>query len=119
MTEQHQQQPNERSQLPEEDLTTTVEPQHIVVKRAEHFMESYANYVSLATSLWDMTVMFGRTVTDDLHNPYVEQRLSVTISPQTAKAMVEILWRNVLAYEQRYGTIRYTPIQQSKEEPSG
>ena len=81
-------------------------------------MEAYANYVSFATSPWDVTIMFGRAVADNPTKPYIEQRLAVTVSPQTAKAMAEILLRNVQAYEQQYGEIRYTPLQPSSEEPS-
>lgn len=111
-------QPNSESPSSEEDVTTTKEVQYISVKRSERFLEIYANYVSLATSPWDITIMFGRSVADDPNNPYIEQRLSATVSPQTAKAMAEMLWRNVRAYEQQYGEIRYTPVQQSSQEPS-
>jgi hypothetical protein len=102
----------------QEDQIITRDMQTIPVKRAEQFVEIYANYVSLSTAAWNVTVMFGRAVTDDPNNPYIEQRLSAALSPQTAKALMHLLQRNIATYEQQYGEIRYIPLPQSTEEPS-
>ncbi|MGH8071335.1 MAG: DUF3467 domain-containing protein [Candidatus Entotheonellia bacterium] len=118
MTEPERTLRNKEASSPQEEVATTTEVQFISVKRAEQFMEIYANYVSLATSPWDITLMFGRTIADDPRNPYIEQRLSATLSPQAAKALAEILWRNIQAYEEQYGEIRYTPLQPSQSEQS-
>ena len=88
------------------------------VVRADAFLEVYANYVSFVTSPWDMTVMFGRTVADDPNNPRVEQRVAVSLSPQTAKAMAHMLLDNLRSYERQYGEIRYTPLPKQPQEPS-
>ena len=66
-------------------------------------IEVYANYVSCATSPWDLTIMFARTVADNPDNPRLEQRASISLSPQTAKAMAHMLLRNLQSYEQQYG----------------
>jgi hypothetical protein len=101
----------------QEDQEITRDMQTVPVKRAEQFVEIYANYVSLSTAPWDVTVMFGRAVTDNPHNPYIEQRVSIALSPQTAKAFVHLLQQNIHIYEQQYGEIRYTPLQPRAEEP--
>jgi hypothetical protein len=45
--------------------------------------------------------------------------VSVTLSPQTAKTVLEFLHRNVVTYEEQHGEIRLTPSpQQPPEEPS-
>jgi Protein of unknown function (DUF3467) len=106
------------AEQPEEEMTIIKEPQDISFSRSEHFTEIYANYVGIVSSPWDITLHLGRIVTDDPHHPSIEQRLSATLSPQTAKAMLQLLWRNIQAYEQQYGEIRYTPVQPQTEEPS-
>jgi hypothetical protein len=113
-----EEQPKVESELPQGEMTIIKESQDIAFSRSEHFMEIYANYVGVVSSPWDITLHFGRIITDDPHHPSIEQRLSATLSPQTAKAMLHLLWRNVQGYEQQYGEIRYTPLQQNPEEPS-
>jgi hypothetical protein len=96
----------------------TKEVTEFSVVRSEAFVEVYANYVSFAASAWDMTIMFGRTVADDPRNPRIEQRASISLSPQTAKAMAHIVLQNIQRYEAQYGEIRLAPIQPQTEEPS-
>jgi len=78
----------------------------------------YANNAHFATSPWDLTLIFGQAIASDPQDVHLEQRVAVTLSPQTAKAVAEFLVRNVAAYEQQFGEIRYTPIQPQTEEPS-
>jgi hypothetical protein len=108
----------DQSEESQGDVTITKQLGYLSVVRSEEFVEVYANYVSCATSPWDLTIMFGRTVADNPDNPRLEQRASVSLSPQTAKAMALMLLRNLQSYEQQYGEIRYTPIQPQSEEPS-
>ena len=42
----------------------------------------YANSAYFATLPWDLTVIFGQVVSVDPNNPYVEQRVAVTLSPK-------------------------------------
>jgi hypothetical protein len=109
-------QPRDRSEVSQTEGSVTKDVDSFAFVRSEEFVEVYANYVSLATSPWDITIMFGRTAADNPNNPRIEQRASVSLSPQTAKAIAEILWRNIQAYEQQYGEIRYTPRQPSQSE---
>jgi hypothetical protein len=102
----------------DEEQPPTKEVTNLPVIRSEAFVEIYANYVSFAASAWDMTVMLGRTVTDDPRNPHIEQRASISLSPQTAKVLTHMLLQNIQCYEQQYGEIRLTPIQAEAEEPS-
>jgi hypothetical protein len=110
--------PQEQSEGSQEDVSITKQLGYLSVVRSDAFVEVYANYVSCATSPWDLTIMFGRTVADNPDNPRIEQRASVSLSPQTAKAMAQMLVRNLQSYEQQFGEIRYTPIQPQTEEPS-
>jgi hypothetical protein len=111
-------QPEDRPEGRQEEVSITKQLGVLSVVRSEEFMEVYANYVSCATSPWDITIIFGRSVADNPDNPHIEQRASVSLSPQTAKAMAQMLVRNLQSYEQQFGEIRYTPIQPQTEGPS-
>jgi hypothetical protein len=102
--------------MADEEQSTTKEVTELPVVRSETFAEIYTNYVSFAVSAWDMTIMFGRAVADDPRNPRIEQRASVSLSPQTAKVMAHMLVQHIQRYEQQYGEIRLTPIQPQPEE---
>jgi hypothetical protein len=104
--------------MAEGEQPTTREVTDLPVVRSEAFVEVYANYVSFAASAWDMTIMFGRTVADDPRNPRIEQRASISLSPQTAKAMAHIVLQNLQRYEAQYGEIQIAPIQSQPEQPS-
>jgi Protein of unknown function (DUF3467) len=101
-----------------EEQLTTKEVTDLTIVRSETFVDVYANYVSFAASASDMTIMFGKTQADDPRNPRLEQRVSVSLSPQTAKIMAHIVLRNIQSYEAQYGEIQVSPIRQQTEEPS-
>ena len=111
-------QPINRSDASQEHGPMGRQVTDLPIVRSETFAEVYANYVSFAASAWDMTIMFGRTVADDPRNPRIEQRASISLSPQTAKVMAHILLRNIENYEAQYGEIHVTPIQPETQEPS-
>ena len=113
-----EEQTDDQSEGRQEEISITKQLGYLSVVRSEKFVEVYANYVSCATSPWDLTIMFARTVADNPDHPRLEQHESVSLSPQTAKAMVHMLVRNLQSYEQQYGEIRYAPIQPQTEEPS-
>ena len=104
--------------MADEEQPETREVTDLQVVRSDAFVEVYTNYVSFAASAWDMTIMFGRTVADDPRNPRIEQRASISLSPQTAKVLAHMLVQHVQRYEQQYGEIRLIPIQPQTEEPS-
>ena len=113
-----EQQPRDRLEASQEQVSVTKAVTDLPVVRSEEFVEIYANYVSFAASALDMTIMFGRAVADDPRNPHIEQRASISLSPQTAKVMAHIVLRNIQSYEAQYGEIRVTPVQPQTEEPS-
>jgi hypothetical protein len=104
---------------PQQEGTTTRTLQDLPIRQSTDFAMVYANSADFATLPWDLTVIFGQVVSADPNNPYVEQRVAVTLSPQTAKMVLDFLRRNVVAYEQQYGEIRFAPSsEQPPEEPS-
>jgi hypothetical protein len=99
----------------QQEGTTTRTLQDLPIRQSADFAMVYANSAHFATLPWDLTVIFGQVISVDPNDPYVEQRVSVTLSPQAAKMVLEFLRRNVVAYEQQYGEIRLAP---SSEQPS-
>ena len=104
--------------MADEEQPSTREVTNLPVVRSDAFVEVYTNYVSFAASAWDMTIMFGRTVADDPRDPRIEQRASISLSPQTAKVLTHMLLQHIQQYEQQYGEIRLTPLPQPGEEPA-
>jgi hypothetical protein len=111
-----EQQPEEAPALREEIITR---PRgEVPFKRSPDFRVIYANSVRFATAAWDFSLVFGQTIVDVLNDLHIEDKVTVTLSPQTAKAMADILNRNLADYEQQFGEIRYTPLQSQTEDPS-
>jgi flagellar protein FlaG len=75
------------------------------------YREHYANSVQIRVSLWDFFLMFGvvnQTTPDEVNINNFE---GVYLSPQQAKALMNILQQNVAQYEQTFGEIRLEPVQ--------
>ena len=111
-----EQQPETKTPVDQEEVTRPLGG--LPTRKSSEFIETYANNISFGTSPWDVTLFFGRIMTADPNEVYIEHRMAVTLSPQTAKVLSDFLRRNIEAYEQQYGEIRYTPIQPQGEEPS-
>ena len=86
--------------------------------RSAAFTMVYANNVSLITSPWDVRLIFGETVTDPSNKALVEQRVSITLSPQTAKALAHVLCTHLHSYENQFGEISFAPQERPSEQPS-
>ena len=73
------------------------------------YRESYANSVQIRVSLWDFFLTFGvvnQTVPDIVN---IQNFQGIYLSPQQAKALMNILQQNVSQYEQTFGEIRLEP----------
>ena len=70
------------------------------------YREHYANSVQMRVSLWDFFLMFG------LANPTAPDALTIQnfqgvyLSPQQAKALMNLLQQNVGQYEAAFGEIK-------------
>jgi hypothetical protein len=73
------------------------------------YRESYANSVQVRMNLWDFFLMFGtisQTVPDAVN---ITNFQGVYLSPQQAKALVNLLNQNLAQYEATFGEIRLDP----------
>ena len=79
------------------------------LENAADYRENYANSVQLRASLWDFLLMFG-TVRQQTQEAVVIQNFQgVYLSPQQAKALLNVLSTNVQQYEATFGEIRLEP----------
>lgn len=73
------------------------------------YREAYSNSVQLRASLWDFFLLFGkvRQTTPEMVN--IENFQGVYLSPQQAKALLNVLQTNIDQYEATFGEISLEP----------
>jgi hypothetical protein len=81
----------------------------IVLDRAPDYRESYANSVQIRVNLWDFFLMFGNINQTSQENVQIHNFQGIYISPQQAKALLNVLQQNVSQYEAAFGEIRLEP----------
>jgi hypothetical protein len=79
-----------------------------MTKRAD-YREAYANSVQLRVNLWDFLLMFGTLSQSVPDQVQIECFQGVYLSPQQAKALLNVLQQNVSQYEAAFGEIRLEP----------
>jgi flagellar protein FlaG len=86
-------------------------PQHpqpsVELVNGPDFRDGYANSVQLRVSLWDFYLLFGN-IQQDSRPGHVAIRnfQGIYLSPQQAKALMNVLQQNVQQYESAFGEIR-------------
>lgn len=79
------------------------------ISQTDGYEEKYANSVQVRMSLWDFFLMFGTISqsTPDVVN--IQNFQGIYLSPQQAKALVNLLNQNLAQYEATFGEIRLEP----------
>jgi Skp family chaperone for outer membrane proteins len=73
------------------------------------YRENYANSVQIRVNLWDFFLMFGRVMQTSADNVAIQNFQGIYVSPQQAKALLNVLQQNVNQYESTFGEIRLEP----------
>jgi len=73
------------------------------------YREGYANSVQLRASLWDFLLLFGQMKQSSPEAVTIQNFQGVYLSPQQAKALLNVLQQNVQQYESTFGEIRLEP----------
>lgn len=81
----------------------------IVLERSPDYREGYANSVQIRANLWDFFLMFGRINQSGPDNVQIQNFQGVYVSPQQAKALLNVLQQNISQYEAAFGEIRLEP----------
>lgn len=78
----------------------------IRIAKTPDYRETYANSVQVRVSLWDFFLSFGRIDQTVPEQVAIEMFQGVFLSPQQAKALLNVLQQNVQQYEAAFGEIR-------------
>ena len=81
----------------------------IQVTNLPEYRDNYANSVQIRLSLWDFLLMFGRVNQTSPENVQIHNFQGVYLSPQQAKALLNVLQQNVNQYESAFGEIKLEP----------
>lgn len=89
-------------------MTQLPAPKIQLVNTAD-YREDYANSVQIRVNLWDFFLLFGRVSQTGPESVSVQNFQGVYVSPQQAKALLNVLQQNVTQYEAAFGEIALEP----------
>lgn len=89
-------------------MTQPVAPK-IQLSNTPDYRENYANSVQVRVNLWDFLLLFGRVTQTAADNVSIQNFQGIYVSPQQAKALLNVLQQNVTQYESTFGEIRLEP----------
>src|SRR5207302_11263935 len=73
------------------------------------YRENYANSVQVRVNLWDFFLLFGRVNQTAPDSVSIQNFQGIYVSPQQAKALLNVLQQNVSQYENTFGEIKLEP----------
>ena len=85
------------------------QPTKIQLNNAPDYREGYANSVQIRVNLWDFFLLFGLVNQTAPDNVTIQNFQGVYLSPQQAKALLNVLSHNVAQYEQTFGPLALDP----------
>src|ERR1700712_5158820 len=85
------------------------EQTEIRFKTADNYREGYANSVQVRMSVWDFQLVFGTMHQSSAEEVKIENFQAIYLSPQQAKALLNVLAHNVQQYEQTFGQLELEP----------
>ena len=85
------------------------DPPTVITKRAEHYRDCYANSVQVRMSVWDFFLVFGAVHQDSAEDVTIDNFQGIYLSPQQAKALLNLLGHNLAQYEKAFGPIALEP----------
>lgn len=90
-------------------MNPTQPPPKIQLTNRADYRESYANSVQVRVNLWDFFLMFGTVNQTAADSVAIQNFQGVYLSPQQAKALLNVLQQNISQYEATFGEIRLEP----------
>jgi Protein of unknown function (DUF3467) len=85
------------------------DPPAVTAKHTENYRDSYANSVQVRMSVWDFFLVFGTMHQEAPDSVVVENFQGIYLSPQQAKALMNVLGHNLAQYEQTFGALALEP----------
>jgi Protein of unknown function (DUF3467) len=90
-------------------MTTPQVAPKIQLSTTPDYRESYANSVQVRVNLWDFLLLFGRINQTAPDSVSIQNFQGIYVSPQQAKALLNVLQQNVTQYETAFGEIHLEP----------
>ena len=75
------------------------------------YRENYANSVQMRVNIWDFFLVFGTLQQQTESHVEIRNFQGIYLSPQQAKALLNVLQQNVTQYETAFGEIKLEPQQ--------
>ena len=73
------------------------------------YRDGYANSVQVRMSVWDFFLVFGTMHQESADEVKIENFQGIYLSPQQAKALLNVLGHNLAQYEQTFGALALEP----------
>jgi hypothetical protein len=77
----------------------------ITLTKSPDYRDAYANSVQVRLSVWDFFLVFGTLDQQTAGEIHIDNFQGIYLSPQQAKALLNVLSNNVTQYEQSFGPI--------------
>jgi uncharacterized protein DUF3467 len=90
-------------------MTPPQAPPKFQLVNTPDYRESYANSVQIRVNLWDFFLMFGTVNQAAPDSVMIHNFQGVYLSPQQAKALLNVLNQNLSQYEATFGEIKLEP----------
>lgn len=105
----------------ERDTGVRLRGRRVIQTNGEGAPTVYANNLLLQSSVWDVTLSFGLLTGATEDTITAQSVVNVILSPQHAKAVSEVLNRQIAHYEASYGPIPSDPhaVVTSDEDETG
>ena len=87
-------------------MTPSQTPPKLHLASTPDYRESYANSVQIRVNLWDFFLLFGTMVQSSPEQVTINNFQGVYLSPQQAKALLNVLTQNISQYEATFGEIK-------------
>jgi len=90
-------------------MSSSSQQPQIRIQQAADYRDGYANSVQIRVSVWDFLLQFGTLAQNTPDAVQITNFQGVYLSPQQAKALLNILGQNVAQYERAFGEIKLDP----------
>lgn len=85
------------------------QPPNVQLVNRPDYRENYANSVQIRVNLWDFLLLFGVVNQTSPEQVSIHNFQGIYLSPQQAKALLNVLQQNMAQYESAFGEIRLEP----------
>ena len=82
----------------------------VTSSQTEDYRNNYANSVQVRMSVWDFFLVFGTMRQETPDEVKLENFQGIYLSPQQAKALLQILQHNLGQYEKAFGELTLEPL---------